>query len=173
MQTTIKYFLTIVLILSAYTGFSQVNLSQSVIASTGSFASTSSNTYSYTAGEVVVATQPSSSLVLTQGFHQPLANGTSTFIQEYADANFSVNVYPNPTPDNISIEITTDKEIDLKIEVIDMLGKVVGKVKQLNPFTGHSTYQCELGEYSSGLYFVKISSKDEAYNKTIRVQKIN
>ena len=168
-----KYFLTLFLLGSAYSGYSQVSLSQSVISSTGNFYSTSSSNYSYTAGEVVVSTQSSGSFVFTQGFHQPSFVSTSTNIQEYADANLSVSIFPNPTADNISIEITSEKEIDLNIEIVDMLGKVVGKVKQLDQFIGHSVYQCELGGFSSGLYFIKISSTNDQFNKTIRVQKVD
>ena len=173
MQTILKYFLVLVLVVISYAGYTQVSLSQSVIASTGSFYSTSSTNYSYTAGELVVSTQSSGSMVLTQGFHQPLSTSTSTVIQEYSDANFSVNVFPNPTSDNISIEITTDQEADLTIEILDVLGKVVGKVKQLNQFVGHSIYQCELSNFSTGLYFIRISSIDDQFNKTVRVQKVD
>lgn len=171
MQT--KYILILALALLFYKGYSQVSLSNVVIGSTGNFASTTSYNYSATTGEAVVTTL-SGSIVLTQGFHQTLNNSTTTFVeQQYADANFSVHVYPNPTSNNISIEITTDKNVDLYIEVVDMLGKVCGKIKQVNQFTGQSTYQCELSGYSSGLYFVKVSSKEVQYNKTIRVQKID
>lgn len=169
-----KYIVVLALSMLSYKGYAQVSLSNTVIASTGNYSSSSNYNYSSTAGEAVIVTLSGSSMVLTQGFHQPLnSNSTTSVEQQYADANFSVLVYPNPTSNHISIEIETDKNVDLNIEVIDMLGKICGKVKQVNQFTGQSVYQCELSGYSSGLYFIKVSSKDELYNKTIRVQKID
>lgn len=173
MKLSLKYIFALGLVMLVYSGYSQVSLSQSVISSTGSFYSTSNANYSYTAGEIAVATQSSSSIVLTQGFHQPLASTTTTVIPQYTDGNFSVNVFPNPTLGSFSIEIVTEEETDLTIVVVDILGKLCGKVNQVNQFEGRSIYKCELNRFSSGIYFVKVSSKDDKYNKTIRVQKID
>jgi hypothetical protein len=167
-----KFLNGFIFLLFAYSSFSQVNLSQWVIGSGGGYSSTSSNNYSHTVGEAVINTQTVSSMILTQGFQQPLSASTSILISQNTNQNFSVQAYPNPTSNQISIEISIDEDVDINIQLIDVLGKQFGKIEKIVQLNGKQIYQCELGGFSSGIYFIKISSNDEKYNESIRIQKV-
>jgi hypothetical protein len=160
------------LIMSIHSANAQLSISQAVIASTGSFSSTSKYSISSTGGEAVVASKTSNSITLTQGFHQPLSKSAITSLEQFGKDEFSILVYPNPTSDYISIEITKDSDINLQIEITDVLGKRCGEIKQIVQPKAYLVYQCSLNDYSPGLYFVKVSSANHQFHKTIRVQKL-
>jgi hypothetical protein len=173
MKHIFNYFLTLALSIFVYQSSAQISITQSVIASTGGFISTSNYSISSTAGEAMVSTKTTSSIALTQGFHQPLSSSsTSTPIEKVSIDEFSMVVYPNPTSDHISIEITTDANIDVSIEIIDVLGKTCGEIIRLNQLKDQSVYQYNLSAFAPGLYYLKVTSTNEMYNKVIRIQKI-
>jgi hypothetical protein len=168
----LKYLILLFLIVSIHSVKAQLSLSQTVISSTGNHFSSASLNLSSTCGEAVIATKTSNSMVLTQGFHQPLISSAITSLEQFSGNNFSILVYPNPTANDIFIEMDTDLGMDASITIFDVLGKICGEIVQLNQIKGHSVYQCNLNTYSPGLYFVKIVSSNHQFNKTIRVQKI-
>jgi hypothetical protein len=104
-------------------------LSRTVIGSTGSV----NNELSYTVGEAVIETGSGGSLVLTQGFQQPdKLTGTSN---DPLLGRADYVLYPNPTQDHLILEITTDKPQSFAVEFIDLRGRRVGEVRQLEPGT--------------------------------------
>jgi hypothetical protein len=74
-------------------------------------------------------------------------------------ANNALNymIYPNPNSGNLSIEYTSDREENIKIEICDILGKIIfsqtWKVK-----TGANSSMLDISGVEDGIYFTKITS---------------
>jgi len=66
----------------------------------------------------------------------------------------NINVYPNPTSNNIYISSTNEKI--LKIEIIGVDGKTI-MMKEINDFK--AAYNVE--NMASGLYFLKVSTSEQ------------
>ncbi|WP_433764543.1 CotH kinase family protein [Flavobacterium ginsenosidimutans] len=71
----------------------------------------------------------------------------------------SLNIYPNPTKNNLTIE-TADSVLNYKI--FDTLGNLLTESKPNTTFT-----KVDLSNYSSGVYFIKLSCKDASSTKKI------
>lgn len=65
-------------------------------------------------------------------------------------------VYPNPSDGNFTVLVNLLEIKDVNIEVVDVLGKII-----LNEtFTGKKTYENQYYINTSGIYFIKITSKE-------------
>lgn len=142
----------------SFAAISSMALAQSsspeVIASGGDFFTGSNFTNSYTIGEMaLVETYTTSGFILTQGFQQP-ADSTTGITPTTALNGFSV--YPNPSNGNFSLQLQLDQALDFKIEVYDVLGKLLYTESQL---AGLGLYKKDLNLASleSGVYFIRIS----------------
>ena len=64
----------------------------------------------------------------------------------------SMNVYPNPTNDNVTVQLITNNNQfeDVDIQLYDMYGKWLGTWKM----TGETT-EIDLSTYAAGIYFIK------------------
>ena len=91
--------------------------------------------------------------------YNPTLNATS-----FAISNLDFKVYPNPTSDLISIQSTGLLVNDLKVEMIDELGKIVLKKTF---FQGSATCYIETDTLYNGMYFIKISNQEDS--KTFKV----
>lgn len=69
----------------------------------------------------------------------------------------SFKIYPNPSKDDVSIQLITLKDIDTHIEVIDMRGAVV-QTLNLTFNRDKTIQQIPIKDLSKGLYYIKVSS---------------
>ena len=98
----------------------------------------------------------------TQDYYSGLSSGMESFsfatlgIETLAINDFSVNVYPNPATEYITI--SASKTID-KIEVYDMLGKLA--------IRGNNTNTIHINHLQNGVYLMKIYSGDTSITKKI------
>jgi len=95
-------------------------------------------------------------------------DGTLTELGErilnFSLSALSLQVYPNPTTDLFTV--TFEEGIYHKIELIDMLGKVLQSCQISNKL---SSYQLALGKYPAGTYLLKLSSANkEQFVKVIK-----
>jgi len=81
------WFLTLISIINSHIIIAQVNLSQQVLGSVGSYEQYAGiYDFSFTIGEVIIATVASSNYALTQGMHQPPGTGLISFEIQISDA---------------------------------------------------------------------------------------
>ncbi len=66
-----------------------------------------------------------------------------------------VNIYPNPTSNVVNISLTNAVEVK-KVEVLDVKGRVVSVVKDVN----NELMEIDMTGFSEGVYFIKILTKD-------------
>ena len=82
-------------------------------------------------------------------------------------ADFSFNVYPNPTSDSINIEYEGNRSLTLSVQVIDMLGKQVTNTSS----SKERNVVVDLSRLTSGTYFVNIVDTDSGSAIVKRVVK--
>ena len=77
---------------------------QSVIASAGSSAKSTSASLDWTIGELFILQRSNDTLQLDHGFHQLFLENLSTSISEY-NIDAALDIYPNPTYEFLNVEI--------------------------------------------------------------------
>lgn len=83
-------------------------------------------------------------------------------IEEYSNSNL-INIYPNPTKGEISIENNNEQTQNYNIEIVDISGKTILKKDiQLNKLRL---------DLPNGLYFIKLSSEENIYMKRLIIEK--
>jgi hypothetical protein len=103
----------------------------------------------------VTASKVTSETEATTTYTAPLSNATFSEIQ--------ITVYPNPAQDFIAIQ-TQLTENNIKVEVIDMLGKVV---KTTEIVQGSTLSIIETDTLYNGIYVIKVSD-----GKNVKTQKV-
>ena len=76
---------------------------------------------------------------------------------ESAEFDDILSIYPNPTDGIVSVEINSPHKAKVTMEIIDVNGNIVYS-DIFN--SGNATEEINLASFSSGIYFVRITSKD-------------
>ena len=122
------------------------------------------NTLSWSVGEVLTQTYSSDNNKLTQGFHQ----GILTFvnINEKQELDFTINIYPNPTTNILTIDISKlpDNET-LKVKILDINGKLINE-RMLD-----LSNTIDFRNYAKGTYLISIHNSKNEIIKTGKIIK--
>jgi hypothetical protein len=72
-------------------------------------------------------------------------------------------IYPNPAVDLFSIAYNAEEEQEIKIEIMDMMGRIV-KIDSKKAFPGHNAYQYTASSLGmkKGMYIIKLISEESA-----------
>ena len=137
-----------------------------VISSGGDSYTGSNAQIAWTLGEISVETYNNGSNIITQGFHQ--TNLTVTKIEDdYTNnINASVNIYPNPTTETTTIELTNVDNANFIFELNDNKGKVILKKN----FESEKEV-INFNQLAPSIYYIRIYSKDGGYSETFKVVK--
>ena len=93
-------------------------------------------------------------------------------IQIKNDLNFYYTVYPNPSDEFINIAYSLDTEILLSIELVNLLGQKIKTVlSKQNQQAGTYTLQIPVSDFSTGTYFLIISSANQTKTEKIIINK--
>lgn len=160
-----KYSLLTLSLLVSFFCRSQ-SVSPYVVASSGDFFANNSGQIQWTVGELMVETYQNSNNIVSQGFHQPFSSTTGIAA---ISVNPDINVYPNPATESVFISIK-DAPAKYAVSILDVTGKLL-QSEQLT--SAQSVYELSIGNYSNGMYFIKISSEESKYNQSIRIIKTN
>lgn len=142
------------------------SLSRQVISATGS----ANNQLSYTVGEPVIETAVSGSFILTQGFQQP--DQTAVNIKKPLQVQVDYKLYPNPSHDLITLELSSEKLLNLKVDVIDMAGKQVKGAEAIK-LEGLTKRQFDVSKFASGSYLMRIMTESNEAIKTLRFKRLD
>lgn len=100
---------------------------------------------------------------------QSLKKGTISFDinREYFDNNssdlgFDFVIYPNPTTDKVRLELKQTFNLESKIEIIDLSGKVLEKFHAFGEIV-----DLDFSKYAVGLYFIKMFNGNNIKAKLI------
>jgi hypothetical protein len=136
---------------------------QQVVSSNGDSQSAAGFDVSWTVGEPVIATLISGSNTLTQGFHQTKL--TITAVSELLFPGLEIKVFPNPTPDIITIHFSEYIE-DSRYFLYDLRGKMLENKLILSADT-----EINMKKYASGQYILKLTNKSRQAIQTFQIIK--
>lgn len=151
-RSAIKFLTGLVLGLPALGMYGQSvkTLTPSVIGVAGGTAVQSTLTLEWTLGEVFVESNTDhKERWYTEGFHQPMLK-----VRAYPpalDSKYSIQVFPNPTPDRLDILIQTNELENLTLRLLDATGKTL--LLQTAP-SQTSTLQLSLKHLPEGMYML-------------------
>lgn len=118
---------------------------QEVLGTLGGTYTNSTVEMSFTVGEMIISTENSSTVDLTQGFHQPelLVSGIDN-----PSKPLIVSIYPNPTADYINVSLDDYEGTYYNVRSID------GKLLIAGKMTASQT-QIDLSSFERGVYTVE------------------
>ncbi|MGK7394824.1 MAG: T9SS type A sorting domain-containing protein [Candidatus Cyclobacteriaceae bacterium M3_2C_046] len=93
----------------------------------------------------------------------------SPFVEKkITEIKTSIELYPNPSTENLFIKIEGDKLDKVKFEVYNIIGNSVKiEVEKIND----NKYKIPVKNFAPGYYFLVILDKDKRYNESFKFQK--
>ncbi len=144
-------FLFIFFLLTGLVKGNAQTLSPTVISSGGDFFENSNVSISWTLGETVTETFSNSSIILTQGFHQPLTEAVSNGLWNSASLDMDIDVYPNPSKNKLHIYMSRLEFDSYTLELYDMNGQ-----KYLTKNVSEKNYILNMESFAAGSYLIRI-----------------
>lgn len=136
---------------------------QETLSATGSEATGSGGTVSYSVGQVVYKTNIGTNGNVQQGVQQPYKISIVVGENE-TSINLEMNVYPNPTTDYLTLKI---EDIgNLTYQLSDMQGRII-ESKEVNTNDTNITME----ELPSAIYLLKVSDSKSKTVKTFKIIK--
>ena len=136
---------------------------QQVVSSNGDSKSAAGVEVSWTLGEAVIETLISGSNTLTQGFHQTKI--TITALSEILFPGLDIKVFPNPTPEIITIQFSEYME-GSRYWLYDLRGKLLE-----NKLISSADMEINMKNYASGQYILKLTNKSRQSIQTFQIIK--
>ncbi|MDP2386351.1 MAG: T9SS type A sorting domain-containing protein [Bacteroidota bacterium] len=159
-------FKKIVVSVILLSGFGLCKLqAQDVVPATGSTASGSGGTVSYSVGQVVYTSNSGSNGSVAQGVQQPYEISVVIGLADAVDISLSFSVYPNPTTDFLKLNTGNYKSQNLLYQLSDMNGKILESKKTQPVETTISMLN-----NASGIYFLKVMDNNNEL-KTFKIIK--
>jgi hypothetical protein len=146
-------------------GFCQTTFNE-VISPSGNYFKSDNYSMSWTLGECVTETFSSAQNMLTQGFQQ--SSYTITAINQLTTAGITVNAFPNPVTDYITVQVKKEdgSPKEYSIELFDLLGKLLISKKQKD-----NSYQFDMSAYRKGTYFSRVSNLEKTTIQNFKILK--
>lgn len=163
-----KYLIFIFSLLNCLLTFSQSIQRSTSFSATGKYSNTGTLQIESNIGELMADTYNNSQYIFTQGFVQPESPLTTT--TEQINPIQNGNVFPNPVSDKLNVQFELINPSDIKIEVYDIMGKV--QIINISYDTNKKNIEINFEQVSPGIYFVKIISINNQYNKIFKINKI-
>ena len=94
------------------------------------------------------------------GSFQAIAyNGNQmTAINDVQQVIENMNIYPNPVKENLTLNFTSDKNLNYELEIITISGQVI-KSQQINSEIGNNSIRVNVESLRQGVYFVKFGNQ--------------
>jgi hypothetical protein len=156
-----NYLLSILFLFSV--NISAQDISKQVIGASGQTSTAGNNTMSFTLGETIVAPMYNEETLVQLGNGYYPSFDLSVLSTESEEINLQMKVFPNPVVE--SLFITHPVEDNFNIQIIDITGKVIlSKMHNKNS-------AIPMNNYSSGTYFIKVTTKQTNQTNTYKIIK--
>lgn len=142
----------------------KAQITQDVLGASGSTATGSGGSLSYTVGQVGYTSNSNSSGSLNAGFQQAYEISETTGLEEI-NVGLQASAYPNPTTNFLTLSVK-DLSQSQTYQIIDFNGKEIANGK-----LSASETQLDFGSYVGGIYSVKITTNKNKIIKTFQVIK--
>lgn len=97
---------------------------------------------------------------------------TATSVNEMSIKTKSISVYPTVTSGLVTIEFELEKENLIRIEVMDLLGRIAGDITERKYSIGHHSIIWQAGStVENGHYFLRISDGSQLITERIIIEK--
>ena len=96
-------------------------------------------------------------------------SGTATSVENHCGFVNSIDVYPNPSSENISVDFNTEKAENLKIQMIDLNGKLIREA-DLGSVNGNVKYSLSADGIAKGTYFINVISNEGLESKKVIIK---
>lgn len=137
---------------------------QETLTTTGGESTGVGGTASYSIGQVVFTTNIGSTGSEAQGVQQPYEISTTVGINETA-VNLEINIYPNPTANNLTLKVEDFQLSTLNYVLIDIHGKIIE-----NKTVKASSTTIKMEGLSKATYFLQVMNKNQSV-KTFKIIK--
>jgi hypothetical protein len=81
-----------------------------------------------------------------------------------------ISIYPNPTDGAFTINVASDNVPELKMEIIDLQGRVVYS-EMMNGITAGFTKQMDVSAVANGAYYLRFTSANSTLTEKLMIQK--
>ena len=97
------------------------------------------------------------------------ALGSNTGIIENTNSKLGLGVFPSPVISDAKISYTLNQSADVSITVLNVLGEKVNTISLGTQTAGKQEYQLNVGSFSKGIYFIKLSAGEATETTKISV----
>ncbi|CAM4035603.1 MULTISPECIES: T9SS type A sorting domain-containing protein [Flavobacterium] len=144
--------------------FSVANcLAQESVNSSGGDLAGSNGSASYSVGQVVYMTYTGSNGSVSEGVQQPFEISEVLGTEDFAGLIKDLKIYPNPTVNDLTLNLTNENDLVLNFQILDANGRVLKDEKILTNETNIA-----VSSLPSAIYFLKILNQ----NKEVKTFKI-
>ena len=127
------------------------SFSQKTISTSGGNATGTGGSASYTIGQPFYKSNSSSSASASQGVQQPYEISIINGIDSIISNNIIFKIYPNPTTNNVILNIGNYQINNTNIDIFNISGKLIKKIKITKRIT-----VIPLGILPAGVYITKV-----------------
>lgn len=159
-----KYKLSPILLLATGLLWASLAQAQESANACGRDATGSGGTVAYSVGQIVYTTNTHASGTVSQGVQQAYEIYT-VGIQE-TDPNISLSVFPNPTSDNLTLQISDYKNEMLTFLLYDMQGKLLSKAQ-----VTAQQVQINTASLPPATYFINVVNQEYKNVKSFKIIK--
>ena len=142
-----------------------IGKAQYAITSGGKSTDNSAGKISYTVGQLAFETTKNSNGSISQGVQQPFEISVVLNNNDFPELNVNLIAYPNPTMNNINLNIKDIDKHNLYCQIIDINGKLLTETK----ITENETI-IQMGNYVKATYILKVT-QDSKPVKTFKIIK--
>ncbi len=146
------------------------SLDRQVIGSTGGYEEQGGYSLSFTVGEPVVETAITGSLLLTQGFQQP--DDITVGINDVVKLEMNYSIFPNPTANQLTVQLSADEVVEVYISLHDMLGKELSQLNRTVLVDGVTQQHYDLSNLAAANYMLTLSDKKGNLLGQFKIQKL-
>jgi hypothetical protein len=143
-------------------GFGLTAQAQQANPATGGDATGSGGSVAYSVGQIVYTTHTGTTGSVAQGVQQPYEISVVLGI-ENSLIDLDISAYPNPTTQNLTLNIGNDISETLHFQLCDLSGKIIERRKISN-----RTETIHMENLATGPYFLKVSNA----NNEVKIFKI-
>lgn len=150
--------------------FISLNLnSQVTMNSSGNTAVISAGSFDYSIGEILVSTGTAQNVIVTQGVLQRIAVYALSIQEKTFD--IQTNIFPNPTSEELNIDINTEKNVHVNFRLMDLAGRVLNDF-EVKSLSGDLSQKINMSHLANGQYILNINILTKSGNSNQSIHQI-